>query len=371
MGLGFWGKASRRAYTAAGSFSLWLIETRGVPAFTDLYRSAGDFDLAYGTALADLEPQWLAFLAARELRPQDIESLRQRFKQRAIFQRPCAHRAADLAADANARPGPRRQRAPRRPARAVRRRARTARAPPRPRPRPGPDRPSRRRRRSPSPRSPSPPRAHRHPPRDPRRAPRRPRPRPRRPRPRRRPLRPRPRPRPRRGPAAPAADQAPRRPDPALAPRSSPTSTPSSPHPDHPSQAVLRLYAALQIAALPGQRRARRLPRGRQLLNVGDGPGARDHLERSLSPGTGEPRPPDPRAAPRRPPHAARGPAAHPRLPARPRGPPRPRRRPHLGGATASSSSSGAPASSSSPPAPRLRPARGSPQPRRQHATRA
>jgi len=46
MGLGFWGKSSRRAYAAAGSFSLWLIETRGVAAFTDLYRSAGDFDLA-------------------------------------------------------------------------------------------------------------------------------------------------------------------------------------------------------------------------------------------------------------------------------------------------------------------------------------
>ncbi len=100
MGLGFWGKASRRAYAAAGSFSLWLIETRGVPAFAALYRSAGEFDLAYGTGLAELEPQWLAFLAARPLRPLDIEVLRQRYKQRPIFQRPCAHRAADLAAEA-------------------------------------------------------------------------------------------------------------------------------------------------------------------------------------------------------------------------------------------------------------------------------
>ena len=100
MGLGFWGKASRRAYTAAGSFSLWLIETRGVPAFTALYSSAGDFEAAYGSPLAPLERAWLAFLAARPLRPQDIEAQRQRFKQRAIFQRPCAHRAADLAAEA-------------------------------------------------------------------------------------------------------------------------------------------------------------------------------------------------------------------------------------------------------------------------------
>ena len=100
MGLGFWGKASRRAYAAAGSFSLWLIETRGVATFTALYRDAGDFDLAYGTSLAALEADWLVFLAARPLRPQDIEALRQRYKQRPIFQRPCAHRAADLAHEA-------------------------------------------------------------------------------------------------------------------------------------------------------------------------------------------------------------------------------------------------------------------------------
>jgi len=100
MGLGFWGKASRRAYAAAGSFSLWLIETRGVPLFTGLYRDAGDFERAYGTSLAALEQDWLAFLAARPLRPQDIEALRQRYKQRPIFQRPCAHRAADLTHEA-------------------------------------------------------------------------------------------------------------------------------------------------------------------------------------------------------------------------------------------------------------------------------
>ncbi len=100
MGLGFWGKSSRRAYTAAGSFSRWLIDTRGVAPFLALYGSAGDFDLAYGTALVTLEAEWLAFLRARPLRQRDIEALRQRFKQRPIFQRPCAHRVADLLAEA-------------------------------------------------------------------------------------------------------------------------------------------------------------------------------------------------------------------------------------------------------------------------------
>lgn len=100
MGLGFWGKSSRRAYTAAGSFSRWLIDTRGVEPFLALYGSAGDFDLAYGTPLPVLEAEWIAFLRARPLRPRDLEALRQRFKQRPIFQRPCAHRAADLLAEA-------------------------------------------------------------------------------------------------------------------------------------------------------------------------------------------------------------------------------------------------------------------------------
>ena len=298
MGLGFWGKSSRRAYAAAGSFSLWLIETRGVAAFTSLYRSAGDFNLAYGTSLAELEPQWLAFLAARELRPQDIESLRQRYKQRPIFQRPCAHRAADLAAEANAalvRGDAERRVGALHELCAVE-----------------PEQPE-----------------HRlalalaqaqtglrddaavtldtlavaalHPGEpggfdlsdtllailDERR-----------------------------GDLALAnndlalADdhylralarglgeaqqrtlQIKRRAaqDPALAPRVLAYFTPFEPQPDHPGQAVLRLYAALQIAALPGQRALGGYLVGRQLLIVGDGPSARDQLELSLSPGPGEP----------------------------------------------------------------------------------
>ena len=77
--------------------------------------------------------------------------------------------------------------------------------------------------------------------------------------------------------------------DPALAPRLLAYFAPFEPQPDHPNQAVLRLYAALQVAALPGQRSLGGYLVGRQLLNVGDGPGARDQLELSLSPGTGDP----------------------------------------------------------------------------------
>lgn len=101
MGLGFWSKSSRPAYTAAGSFSRWLIDTYGVEPFLSLYSTAGDFNLSYETSLEALEADWLTFLRARPVRARDIEALRQRFQQRPIFQRPCAHRAADLIADAN------------------------------------------------------------------------------------------------------------------------------------------------------------------------------------------------------------------------------------------------------------------------------
>lgn len=100
MGLGFWGKSSRHAYAAAGSFSLWLAQTRGVEPLVALYGSGGDFQHAYGASLAELEAQWVAFLHEWPVRPRDIEVLRERYRKRAIFERPCAHRSANLLAEA-------------------------------------------------------------------------------------------------------------------------------------------------------------------------------------------------------------------------------------------------------------------------------
>jgi hypothetical protein len=102
MGVAFWGQASRRAYTAAGSFCRWLLEQQGAERLAALYRSAGDFEAVYGATLLQLEAAWLDFLRARPLRTQDIELMRQIFEQRPIFQRPCAHRSAHLRAEAAA-----------------------------------------------------------------------------------------------------------------------------------------------------------------------------------------------------------------------------------------------------------------------------
>jgi tetratricopeptide (TPR) repeat protein len=96
MGAGFWGAAASRAYTAAGSFVLWLAQTHDWASVAALYGNAGDFERTYGTTLAELEQQWLSFLRALPLREQDIEAQAQRYQRASVFRRPCAHRAADL-----------------------------------------------------------------------------------------------------------------------------------------------------------------------------------------------------------------------------------------------------------------------------------
>jgi hypothetical protein len=96
MGAGFWGAAASRAYTASGSFVLWLAETRGWATVTEIYDNAGDFEATYGQPLDELEQEWLAFLRALPLREQDIAAQAQRFQRGSVFRRPCAHRAAEL-----------------------------------------------------------------------------------------------------------------------------------------------------------------------------------------------------------------------------------------------------------------------------------
>ena len=97
MGPAFFTRSSRIAYTTAGSFCRWLLDTRGFEPLGELYRTGGDFEAAYGEPLLALEEQWLAFLSAREgVTEDDVKAQAQRFQRRSVFQRPCAHRAATL-----------------------------------------------------------------------------------------------------------------------------------------------------------------------------------------------------------------------------------------------------------------------------------
>ncbi len=97
LGTGFWARAGRHAYTAAGSFVAWLMDEYGTEAVVKLYRSGGDFQAAVGVPLAPLEGAWLDFLRSRPVNDETVTAFEERFRVRPIFQRPCAHRVAHIA----------------------------------------------------------------------------------------------------------------------------------------------------------------------------------------------------------------------------------------------------------------------------------
>ena len=95
VGAGFTTLAGARAYTIAGSFSHFLLSTRGAEKFRAAYRSGGDFSGVYGQPLAELERQWRAFLETQPLDASERARARERFRRPAIFAKVCAR---DLAA---------------------------------------------------------------------------------------------------------------------------------------------------------------------------------------------------------------------------------------------------------------------------------
>jgi tetratricopeptide (TPR) repeat protein len=94
--LGFWTEASARAYTIAGSFLRWLIDTRGMERFAVLYRD-NDFDQAYGVSLDVLATEWEAFIDRQPLAEDERRLAEHRFRMGSIFQRQCARASANLA----------------------------------------------------------------------------------------------------------------------------------------------------------------------------------------------------------------------------------------------------------------------------------
>jgi tetratricopeptide (TPR) repeat protein len=90
MGAGFSGQAGPRAYTVAGSFCRFLLQTRGAEAMRRIYRSAGDFQGVYGAPLAALETEWRAFLKRQPLDARDRARASEQFRRPAIFKKVCA-----------------------------------------------------------------------------------------------------------------------------------------------------------------------------------------------------------------------------------------------------------------------------------------
>jgi hypothetical protein len=100
MGAGFSAVSGPRAYTLAGSFCRFLLETRGADKLRAIYSSAGDFPAVYGTTLAALDTEWRAFLAKQSLSAEQQARAREQFRRPAIFKKICAREQAARINDA-------------------------------------------------------------------------------------------------------------------------------------------------------------------------------------------------------------------------------------------------------------------------------
>ncbi len=103
VGAGFSTISGPRAYTIAGSFTHFLLETRGAERLRAIYRSGGDFAGVYGRPLDALEPEWRAFVEKQPLDPREQARARERFRRPAIFGKVCARELAARVQEARGR----------------------------------------------------------------------------------------------------------------------------------------------------------------------------------------------------------------------------------------------------------------------------
>ncbi|MDA1192838.1 MAG: hypothetical protein O3A46_14285, partial [Candidatus Poribacteria bacterium] len=86
-------------YTTAGSFSRWLIETRGIETFGRAY-PFGRIEKAYGIPFETLRDEWLAFIDAVEVPETEMQEAERRFDRPPIFAKACAREIASLESEA-------------------------------------------------------------------------------------------------------------------------------------------------------------------------------------------------------------------------------------------------------------------------------
>jgi hypothetical protein len=92
---GFWGEPPARAYTAAGSFLAFLLESRGAAVVREAYRT-GDLARATGVPLAELAGAWEVFLDGVEPAPGIRAAARARLSRGSVFARACAREVATI-----------------------------------------------------------------------------------------------------------------------------------------------------------------------------------------------------------------------------------------------------------------------------------
>ncbi|HSZ84247.1 MAG TPA: hypothetical protein VLA14_18305 [Polyangia bacterium] len=100
VGAGFSAQSGARAYTLAGSFCAFLLETRGPERLRALYRSAGNFSDVYRAPLPNLEEEWRRFLRTQPLTGRDRARASEQFRRPAIFKKVCARELAARLAEA-------------------------------------------------------------------------------------------------------------------------------------------------------------------------------------------------------------------------------------------------------------------------------
>lgn len=99
---GFLSLSSARSYTLAGSYLRYLLDNFGIAKLRALYSNGGDFKAAYGVEQHELTAGWRETIANTELPEGAAQIIRERFRRKAIFDRPCPHaiaRARDAMAE--------------------------------------------------------------------------------------------------------------------------------------------------------------------------------------------------------------------------------------------------------------------------------
>lgn len=91
---GFLSLSSARSYTLAGSYLRFLLDQHGIEKLRVLYANGGDFKAAYGVSQSVLTEGWREAIAATVLPEGAAQIIRERFRRKAIFDRPCPHAIA-------------------------------------------------------------------------------------------------------------------------------------------------------------------------------------------------------------------------------------------------------------------------------------
>jgi len=92
---GFWSQPSGKAYTLMGSFVRWLVDTRGMDRFKEVY-AYGDWEGVYGQSTDTLVAEWEAFVDSAVVDDSRLELARFKYSRRSIFGKVCARTIAEL-----------------------------------------------------------------------------------------------------------------------------------------------------------------------------------------------------------------------------------------------------------------------------------